>query len=202
LFSKSVHKKFSDFAIPIYEKQSLQDCDNWHPKCSFYQAEERPMEYRKKLITGLIGLAMLATPIAAAAKDLGSRSDNNNAPISRTYDMPTHPDSWTSSPIVLVDDWREDRYERNHRWGNDGWRYRRGYGYNRGYYRYGNRGYYMPRNYAGGSCGWAQHLRRVYNQDRWSGHPAAAEDLLPRLRRAERACGGGSYGYNRWHRYY
>ncbi|HWN57428.1 MAG TPA: hypothetical protein VNO74_04975, partial [Methylomirabilota bacterium] len=70
----------------------------------------------------------------------------------------------------------------------------------RGYY--GNP-YAMPRNYASGSCGWARHLRSVYNQDRYSGHPGAAADLLPRLRRAERACNGSSYGYyNRWHRYY
>jgi len=175
------------------------------------------MEYRKNLITGFLGLAMLATPITAAAFDRDTRNATNNAPISRSYDVPTHADTWNSSPIVLVDDAREDRYERNHRWGNDGWRhYRRGYTYNRGYYGnrryYGNRGYYgrgyygnpyaMPRNHASGSCGWARHLRSVYNQDRYSGHPAAAADLLPRLRRAERACSGSSYGYNRWHRYY
>ncbi len=159
------------------------------------------MEYRKKIINGLIGLAMLATPITAAAQVLDSRVDYNTAPISRSYDVPTHSDTWNKSPIVLVDDWREDRYERNHRWGNNGWRYRRGYNYNRGYYGYRNRGYYGG-SYAGGSCEYARHLRRVYNQDRWSGHPAAAEDLLPRLRKAERACGGGVYGYNRWHRYY
>src|SRR6202022_1460288 len=143
------------------------------------------MQYRKNLITGLIGLAMLATPIAAAAKDRDSRNDYNNAPISRSYDVPTQSDTWNSSPIVLVDDWREDRYERNHRWGNDGWRDRRGYNYNRGYYGYGNRRHYpTPRTHGGGSCGWARHLRRVYNQDRYSGPPAAASDLLPRLRRA------------------
>lgn len=160
------------------------------------------MERRKNLITGLIGLAMLATPITAAAHDRDSQIAYNNAPISRSYNIPTHSDTWNSSPIVLVDDWREDRYERNHRLGNNGWRghYRR-YSYYRGYH--GNRGYYaMPRNYVGGSCAWARHLRTVYNQDRWSGHPASAADLLPRLRRAERACNGASYGYNRWHRYY
>jgi len=177
------------------------------------------MAHRKTLITGLIGLAMLATPIAASATVNDSRIGYNNAPISRSDETPasdfpvgivvpatmTGPefrdqhgiDTWNSSPIVLVDDWREDRYERNHRWGNDGWRYRRGYNYNRGYY-----GYAMPRGYYGGSCGWARHLRQVYNQDRYSGHPAAASDLLPQLHRAERSCGGANYGYNRWHRYY
>ena len=155
------------------------------------------MEYRKSLITGFLGFAMLATPITAAAFDRDTRTNTNNAPISRSYDVPTHADTWNSSPIVLVDDAREDRFERNHRWGNDGWRYRRGYNYNRGYY-----GYAMPRGYYGGSCGWARHLRQVYNQDRYSGHPAAASDLLPQLHRAERSCGGANYGYSRWHRYY
>jgi hypothetical protein len=177
------------------------------------------MAHRKSLITGLIGFAMLATPIAASATINDGRIDYNNAAMSRSYDTPasdfpvgivvpatmTGPefrdqhgtDTWNSAPIVLVDDWREDRYERNHRWGNDGWRYRRGYNYNRGYY-----GYAMPRGYSGGSCGWARHLRQVYNQDRYSGHPAAASDLLPQMRRAERSCGGANYGYNRWHRYY
>jgi len=155
------------------------------------------MECRKNLITGFLGLAMLATPITAAAFDRDTRTNTRNAPISRSCSVPTHADTWNSSPIVLVDDSREDRYERNHRWGNDGWRYRRGYNGNRGYY-----GYAMPRGYYGGSCGWARHLRQVYNQDRYSGHPAAASDLLPRLQRAERSCGGPSYGYNRWHRNY
>ena len=45
----------------------------------------------------------------------------------------------------MVDDWREDRYERNHRWGNDGWRYRRGYNYS-GY----NGGYGQPYGYGDG----------------------------------------------------
>jgi hypothetical protein len=132
--------------------------------------------------------------------------------------------------VAAPRDWREDRRENrnDNRWNrnearqerhdydrhdydrhdNDGRDYvRRDYdnGYRGRDYR--NRGYYdrddawmMPRNYAGGSCAWARHLRNVYNQDRYSGHPAAAADLLPRLHRAERACGGTRYGYNRWHR--
>jgi hypothetical protein len=76
-----------------------------------------------------------------------------------------------------------------------------GYGYNRPYadpYEYA-----MPRGYGGGACAQAQHLRNVYNQDRWRGHPAAANDLIPRMREAERACSGGGYGYNgyRYRRY-
>jgi hypothetical protein len=59
-------------------------------------------------------------------------------------------------------------------------------------------GYYvMPRGYAGGACAWARHLRGVYNHDRVTGHPDAANDLLPQLRRAERSCGGVPYVYLR-----
>ncbi|MGH7923579.1 MAG: hypothetical protein ACREQH_03185 [Candidatus Binatus sp.] len=59
-------------------------------------------------------------------------------------------------------------------------------------------GYYvMPRGYAGGACAWARHLRTIYNQDRYEGHPAAAADLLPQLHRAERSCGGVPYGFLR-----
>jgi hypothetical protein len=57
-------------------------------------------------------------------------------------------------------------------------------------------GWIMPRGYYGGACGWAQHLRNVYRHDEYTGHPAAAADLLGQLHRAERACGGVPYGYN------
>ena len=70
-------------------------------------------------------------------------------------------------------------------------------------YHYRDRGYYsnpyvMPRSYAGGACAWARHLRIVYNQDRYRGHPAAARDLIPQMHRAERACAAGTYGYGYW----
>lgn len=221
------------------------------------------MEYRRKLITGLIGIAMLATPIAAAAKDHDSRNDSNqpqaqahnNAPVSRSYNMPARPERAETRPeraqerfsaparnvapapiarhqerreeraernlnqapvvapapaVATRRDWREDRHEsrNDNRWNRNEERrdyVRRDYDNDHRGPNYGNRGYYdrddawaMPRNYAGGSCAWARHLRVVYNQDRYSGHPAAAADLLPRLRRAERACGGSRYGYNRW----
>jgi hypothetical protein len=59
-------------------------------------------------------------------------------------------------------------------------------------------GYYvMPRGYAGGACAWARHLREVYNHDRFTGHPAAAADLLPQIHKAERNCGGVPYGFLR-----
>ena len=48
----------------------------------------------------------------------------------------------------------------------------------------------MPEGYAGGPCAWAHHLRVVIDQDRESGHPAAADDLMPHLYEAERRCHG------------
>jgi hypothetical protein len=60
---------------------------------------------------------------------------------------------------------------------------------------YAASGWVMPDGYAGGACGWAQHLRNVYRHDEYTGHPAAASDLLWQLRRAERNC-GVPYGYN------
>ena len=234
------------------------------------------MQNRRKLITGLIGLAMLAAPMTAAAKDRDTRSDSNqpqaqahsNARVSPSYNMPraeaaqprvnheqvrenapartvapamtmnrsdqragraenaARPDArqdrrenrtFNAAPVVAAPrDARVDRRDNrnDNRWTrnearSDGRDYNRrdydndyrGHNYNRGYYDRDD-AWAMPRNYAGGACAWARHLRVVYNQDRYSGHPAAAADLLPRLRRAERACGGANYGYNRWHRYY
>ncbi len=226
------------------------------------------MNYRRNLMTGLIGLALLATPIAAAAKDKDSGQNNshqapareeshNNRSESRSYNAPErsnapernaapaamnrHEDrdqratrSFETAPVVADHrdrhedrndrafkaapvvaerrDWREDRNDRN-QWNREGERHeRRDYDRSdRDYRNYGDRDegryaeapyYVMPRRYAGGSCGWARHLRNVYMHDRYTGHPAAAADLLPRLHRAERACGGVPYGYNRYHRYY
>jgi len=118
---------------------------------------------------------------------------------------------WAAAPYVAArHDWNEDRHE--NRWNEDrhdnglhrGWRNRvgdaddyRDYG-SRGYYAgpayapyYGRQGY---AGYAGGACGWAQHVQNVYTRDRNTGHPAAAADLLPQLRRAQQACGGVPYG--------
>jgi len=184
------------------------------------------MECKKILMTGLIGLAMLATPIVAAAQDHDSarsvsqnsqsRSNHNEsasnvapAPTTR-HDSPAteaRHDSrdqhgtgtWKAAPAVTVDrdrrgdrddrgdrDFRTDRDDRA-RWDRD---------HDVRYYADPVPYYVMPYGYAGGACAWARHLQVVYNQDRYSGHPAAANDLLPQLHRAERAC-GVPYGYNR-----
>jgi hypothetical protein len=83
----------------------------------------------------------------------------------------------------------------DHNYGN---RYYRNYGgheydHDR---EYAAGGWVMPEGYSGGACAWAQHLRNVYRHDEYTGHPAAASDLLWQLHRAERNCGGARYGYN------
>lgn len=234
------------------------------------------MEYRRKLMTGLIGLALLAAPITAAAKDSDNGKDNsrqsqsqNTASPSHSVSAPAHSNAparnaapamiaparnaapatmtrhefrdqradrtnaapaatapamtrhefreqranrtFNAAPAVTTRrDWRADRREDRREVRNDqnGWRHdRRGYDYDNdndrrwGPYYTGGPYYVMPQGYAGGACAWARHLRRVYFYDRNTGHPAAAADLLPRLRRAERAC-GVHYGYNSYRYYY
>ncbi|HKN12006.1 MAG TPA: hypothetical protein VJX68_02330 [Candidatus Binatus sp.] len=177
------------------------------------------MKFSRNLMTGLIGLAMLAAPITAAAQDRDSgKYDSHQAQVQSHDNAPAR----TAAPAIatrkesrdqrdarsfntgpVVTEHRDVRVDRDHdadRWKHDG---------DRDYRNYGDRDrdydgpyaveapiYVMPRGYAGGACGWARHLRTVYEQDRNTGHPAAAADLLPQLRKAERACGGVPYGYN------
>jgi hypothetical protein len=218
------------------------------------------MNYRKNLMTGLIGLALLATPVIAAAKDSDSdkhdshqsQSQSNSHPAASHSDRapahfnaparneapamaPRHEQAtenrhefrdqptnrtFNSAPAVETHrdfrqdqreataarrDFHEDRREarsddrdRDH----DGWRHDHpDYDYDNdrhwGPYYTGGPYYVMPEGYAGGACSWARHLRAVYNHDRYTGHPEAAEALLPRVHRAERSC-GIPYGYNRY----
>jgi hypothetical protein len=254
------------------------------------------MKCTRNLVTGLIGLAMLAAPITAAAKDNDSGRNNshqervearheapsrNSAPAPRNEIREQHSarvetrnvapapriemreqrsarvETRNEAPAVRNDfrenrenarsfnrgqmimpapkveparreareerheanrDWRadrheanrdrrEDRREANRDWragrdnDHDGWNRYRGYrDYDHDDYdhdrEYAAGGWIMPRGYYGGACGWAQHLRNVYRHDLRTGHPAAAQDVLWQLRRAERSCGGVPYGYN------
>ena len=193
------------------------------------------MKFGKDLMSGLIGLALLALPITAAARDNDSgrnsphqsvRADaaahnSVSASVTRNEVREQHDArSFNRAPAVAarrdvredrhedrVDarrEWRDDRRDWRHdrdgddRWDRDGYR-------GRGYYAPYSNGapyYVMPRGYAGGACAWARHLRAVYLHDRNTGHPSAANDLLPQMRRAERSCGGVPYGYNGVWKYY
>jgi hypothetical protein len=184
------------------------------------------MKSKRGLMTALIGLAMLATPITAAAKDHHDGGGRNYShQESRSYNAPArsyapahnfgnrhefrNERNWNAAPVVAHRDWSGDRHDWNgdrheYRGGNRGWGdaddYRH-YGYgNYGYRSYyaapayvASGPYYGGSGYGGNACAWAQHVRNVYARDRYTGHPAAAADLLPRLRNAERACGGVPY---------
>lgn len=216
------------------------------------------MNYKRNLMTGLIGLALLAMPITAAAKDNDSGRNNahqeraaeshNNAPAQRAASAPARSNehartfapapaprndvreqhgarnetrnvapapslaprqdlreqsrgrtTWAPAPEPANREVRKDRDDRDQA-NRDRDRDYRSYDNDRRYddddYAEGAPYYIMPEGYAGGACAWARHLRGVYYHDRNTGHPEAAEDLLPKLRRAERACGGVPYGYN------
>jgi hypothetical protein len=183
---------------------------------ALYRVEVATMKSKRSLMTALIGLAMLATPIVAAAKDHkdhdGDGRNYSHQSEYRSYNAGNRHEfrNARGNGAWAHRDWNEDRHDNG--WHN-GWCQNDGdaddyanYGYSR---NYGNRGYYNRPAYvapyygrsgyasAGGACGWAQHVRNVYNRDRYTGHPAAARDLLPQLRRAEQACGGVPYGGGR-----
>jgi hypothetical protein len=188
------------------------------------------MNFRKNIMTGLIGLALLATPIVATAQDRdsgkneshpavsqphrdASAAHNNKAPArSNETARKAEPRTATRNeardernvrtehpaPAVAANrdsrDYRNDRYRSDHN-GDRDYRNYGDRGYDGGYYAGGPGVYVMPYGYAGGACAWAQHLRNVYYQDRNTGHPAAAADLLGQLHNAELNCGGVPYGY-------
>jgi hypothetical protein len=218
------------------------------------------MQIRRNLITGLIGIAMLAAPITAAAKDNDSGRNNSHQAQAESRSNESRPamhneareqhidrgENRNAAPQMNRNEGREQRNarvetrqeapavanhdesrgqrevrvynnapaENEHRdvradrdrngWNRDG-RDDRNYSY-RDYDHddydhdrdYAAGGWLMPRGYYGGACGWANHLRNVYRHDEYTGHPAAAADLLGQLRRAERACGGVPYGYNNY----
>jgi hypothetical protein len=226
------------------------------------------MKFSRNLMTGMIGLAMLAAPITAAAKDSDSGRNNsrpaqtesrsnearsnapahNAAPAMHNESRDQHSartETRSAAPEMNRNEGREQRsarvetrnvapardesrgqrdvrvnnnapVENEHRdvraerdrggdrnWNRDGRDYRNyGHDYDHDDYDhdrdYASGGWIMPRGYGGGACGWAQHLRNVYRHDEYTGHPAAAADLLGQMHRAERACHGVPYGYNNY----
>ena len=172
------------------------------------------MNSKRGLMTVLVGVAMLAMPLTAAAKDHGRFQNSQARNFTTPYVAPVfvskhdfrHGATWMPAPAGLVsrDEWRE-----NHRGWNDGDAddYRGGYG-NRGYYAapvytapvYAApvyQGYGYGGGYGGGNgCSAAQHVLRTYQRDRATGHPAAAADVLRQNQWALRSgCAGGApYG--------
>jgi hypothetical protein len=166
------------------------------------------MNSKRGLMTVLVGVAMLAMPLTAAAKDHGRFQNSQARNFTAPYVAPGFASrhefrngaTWAPAPAGLVnrDEWRE-----NHR----GWNYG-----NRGYYPapvytapvyaapvYSGYGYGGGQGYGyggGQGCGQAQHVMRTYQRDRATGHPAAAADVLRQNQWALRGgCAGGLGGY-------
>jgi hypothetical protein len=173
------------------------------------------MKSKLNLMTALVGLAMLATPIAAAAKDhRGPGNFSRPAQVraqARAFNPPARAfvtnrpfrnrAVFVPAPVVRAD---PDRWGDRHEWkhGPDG------DGDADDYVRYGRGGgyyvapapvvapYYAGPGYVGGygggrSCAQARRVMTVYQQDRYRGHPAAAADILRQNQWAFRSgCGG------------
>ena len=71
------------------------------------------MNSKRGLITVLVGLAMLATPIAAAAKDHG-HSDNSRAARESRHEF-RNGGTWMPAPAAVAGhDWHENKHEWKH----------------------------------------------------------------------------------------
>jgi hypothetical protein len=136
------------------------------------------MKSKWNLIGACIGVAMLATPVVAAAKDHHSRDERpyhefRTAPNRTFVAAPAFRHGWKH------EGWRDRDESREYR--NEGWNRtftprNRSYGYPaRGYAPY----YGAPMN--SGACAKAQVLANQYRKDRATGHPAAAADVLRQM---------------------
>ncbi|MGH7925975.1 MAG: hypothetical protein ACREQH_15435 [Candidatus Binatus sp.] len=160
------------------------------------------MKSKLNLMTALIGLAMLATPLTAAAKDHGrfAQGHSHAARVERSFRAPAR----NFGPVVVNrHDFRKGRAAMwmpapavvaRHEW--------RGDGDADDYQNYGNPGYVAAPAYSapvyavpaysgygagyggGQNCRKAHRMMNVYYRDRNTGHPAAAYDLLRQHRRA------------------
>jgi hypothetical protein len=121
------------------------------------------MKLKRILTGGILAGAMLALPVTATTFA---------EPVSRA----------------------NSNYVERVKWGHHD--YDDDYGYrNRGYYGnrdYGNRyygnGYGYGRRWGGGACANAQRLQNQARRDRWSGHPAAANDVAQQAAWARARC--------------
>jgi hypothetical protein len=138
------------------------------------------MKSKRSLMMALVGLAMLATPLTAAAKDHhGWRNNGAQCDFRNGHN-----------------EWRE-----NHGWRHGGYADAddyQNYGYrNRGYYAapvYAAPAYGYGGGYGGnGNCRRAQSIVNNYYRDRATGHPAAANDILRQNQWAFRSgCAGNA----------
>jgi Ni/Co efflux regulator RcnB len=214
-----VYPEFADFVLHIVKTTGIEGGSRNRADGILNapsRVEVATMKSKQILMTALVGLAMLATPIVASAKDhKGDGRNYSHQSESRSFNVGNKHEyrnqggngRWAAAPVAVRRD--SNAYRHDNGWHN-GWRQNDGdaddyanYGYGG---NYGNRGYYNSPAYVapyygrsgyasgGGGCAWAQHVRNVYARDRYTGHPAAARDLLPQLSRAEQSCGGAPNG--------
>ncbi len=164
------------------------------------------MKSKRNLMTMLVGLAMLATPITAAAKDHNHDAANySHASQVRTFNAPAR-----GVKVGTAAEYRNEGPLAHRDWNAAHREWTRGYGYGGpgyvgpnyygpGYYGGSAAPYYGAPGYAGyaggGSCAQARRVMNVYQRDRYTGHPAAAADYLRQNQWAFRSgCGGGAVG--------
>jgi hypothetical protein len=155
------------------------------------------MKTKGSLMAAMVGLAMLATPITAAAYD-HNRNYNNNAHSSHSYVAPARNYSAPATRNYV-------RNGSNYVTATRPYAAGRGWGNVNEYRHYGRPGYYSAPapvygaaapvyaapayaapayaapSYAGGNgsgCGAAHSVMYNYRRDQATGHPAAAYDLL------------------------
>ena len=164
------------------------------------------MKSKRSLMTVLVGLAMLATPITAAAYDNDNYAHHNSraAHVSRSSNAPARsfaPARNVAPPIVA-----RRVFHNNAVPANRDWRAGRDRRDANEYRNYGNPGYYRAPaypavapyfgapGYAGGApCGQARGIVNTYYHDRNTGHPAAAAYVLAHNQWAFRSgCGGAA----------
>ena len=164
------------------------------------------MKSKRGLMTLLVGVAMLAMPLTAAAKDHGRFNNPQARNFAGAHYVAAavnrhefrHGGAWTPAAGG----------HRNWNWNHRGLNDRDADDYQ----NYGNGGYYAAPAYAapvyaapayaapmysgyggGNGCGGAQRVMRTYARDRATGHPAAAYDLLRQNQWAMRSgCAGGA----------
>jgi len=178
------------------------------------------MKSKRSLMMVLVGVAMLATPITAAAYDNNhyarDNAHNNSraAHVSRSTNAPARafaPARNVGPAGVTQRDFRNNVAAANRDWREDHNGWNRGSGTSDEYRNYGNPGYYRAPGYpvagpyygapgyvggpgyaAAGPCGRAQKVMNIYARDRNTGHPAAAADVLANNQALFRSCGIGS----------
>ncbi|MGH7814968.1 MAG: hypothetical protein ACREQI_13325 [Candidatus Binataceae bacterium] len=148
------------------------------------------MNSKQRLISILAGIAMLAMPAAASARDHGQHRGFKARPAHEfRVARPAHN---FAAPVAVRRNF-DRRAARVNRW-HDGYRrgdwaqpYAGGYGYN--YVPAAPVTGYAAPYYGGSACGNAQRTMNQVRLDRRTGHPAAANVLLRRHRGMVRSCG-------------